>query len=268
MLFAQQERIDVVVPCIEKDLPILHQCLTHLRKNVEGLGRIIILSPKKLTDQAEWASEEGYPFTREDVRCALLEAGIKNPRRDGWYYQQLLKWYLPFVIPNLSNNVLIFDSDTIMLHPMRFLDEEGRTIFNVVENPGTQHFIQHAQTLHPSFTITRPDITSVTHHMLFQRDKVKAFMELIEEHHKVPFWMAFLKNINLKKWKIGVSEFESYFTYILNHHPNGYVINHCIRMDNEWKIELLREQKQAYLEDGVDFVSYHHTVRWTKGRRD
>ena len=46
----------------------------------------------------------------------------KKEKRIGWYYQQLLKQYAPFVIPKISSNVLILEPDTIFLKQVTFMN--------------------------------------------------------------------------------------------------------------------------------------------------
>ncbi|MFX0095788.1 MAG: hypothetical protein ACFFBD_28880, partial [Candidatus Hodarchaeota archaeon] len=108
--------IDVIIPTCEKDLGTLELCIEGCRKNITGLRRIIVISKEKYTDNAEWFDERFFPFSLSDVEHLI---GIS--KREGWYFQQLLKIY-SFSIPDIAENVLAVDSDTIFLRPVSFFE--------------------------------------------------------------------------------------------------------------------------------------------------
>ena len=86
----------------------------------------------------------------------------------GWYYQQLLKLYAAFVIPDISSNVLIVDADTIFLNPVHFLNAQHAGLYN----PGTEYnppYFEHAAKLIPNFKKLFPQHSGISHHMLFQK---------------------------------------------------------------------------------------------------
>src|ERR1700733_3334651 len=105
--------IDVVIPSIEKDAMTLELCIAGIRKNCSSIRKVIVVSSKQLTHKAEWFDESRYPFSKKDV-AFYLSKGVsqrtssllqQQDSRLGWYYQQLLKLYAPFVIPDISPNV-------------------------------------------------------------------------------------------------------------------------------------------------------------------
>ena len=108
-LFGKENIVDVVIPCVEKDLYTLERCIEHVKENLEGVRRVIVVSPQKYTENAEWFNEKNYPFSKDDVNAYLGKVDTTNYPRIGWYYQQLLKFYAPFVIPEIAENILILD---------------------------------------------------------------------------------------------------------------------------------------------------------------
>ncbi|MBX9639986.1 MAG: hypothetical protein K2X97_09735, partial [Mycobacteriaceae bacterium] len=104
--------IDVVIVSHPKDVDTLDLCIEGIRRNGDHVGRVIVVSPQKLTEQAEWVDEKIFPFTKEDVALAIAkgdkeksERVLKHPTRGaGWYLQQLLKMYSPLVISGISSN--------------------------------------------------------------------------------------------------------------------------------------------------------------------
>ena len=57
--------IDVVIPCLEKDLDTLPLCIRGIRENCAGIRKIIVVSEKQLTDAADWFNEAKYPFNKK-----------------------------------------------------------------------------------------------------------------------------------------------------------------------------------------------------------
>ncbi len=215
--------IDVVIPSDAKDIPTLEQCIRGIRENGANIRRIVVVSKKRFTDQAEWFDESNYPFSFQDVASALANRDpdlekllFQKGSRTGWYFQQLLKLYAFFVIPDLSPNVLILDADTVFLQPVTFLNQEGGGMYN----PGTEYHIpyfEHAARLLPGFQRLFPEYSGVSHHMLFQRPVIEALFEEVEEMHGAPFWQVFCQLVDRQHLWAGASEYEIYFNYVFSH---------------------------------------------------
>ena len=88
-------RIDIVIPCHPKDIPILGPCIDSVRRFVPDAGRIYVVSRDRIDAGDTWIPEDAYDFSREDCERLL-------PTADGcarWYLQQLLK-----LLPDLTFN--------------------------------------------------------------------------------------------------------------------------------------------------------------------
>lgn len=124
--------IDVVIPCDLKDQRLLDRCIEGIKGQCSQVRRVIVISKVPLTKRAEWFDENLFPFQKTEVALALFhqnkEAALRYMsgwNRLGWIYQQLLKLYAVQVIPDISPNVLVLDSDTIFLNPVTFTNSEG-----------------------------------------------------------------------------------------------------------------------------------------------
>jgi len=119
--------IDVVIMAAPKDYSVLHFCIEGIKRNVQNLRRIIVVSPTQCSNEAEWFDERLFPFTKEQVLSAIYGAKeewvLRSNFRNQWYFQQLLKLYAPLVIPNISQNVLITDAVVVFLKPLVFQTE-------------------------------------------------------------------------------------------------------------------------------------------------
>lgn len=207
--------IDVVIPCIEKDLPTLELSIEAIRKYGKDVRRIIVVSNKRLTDKAEWFDETQYPMQKKDV--ARLMYGVEDTTlpRVGWIYQQLLKLYAPQVIPDISENVLLLDSDTVFLRPVQFIRSDGVALYNV----GTEYYpayFEHIQRLLPGTSKVFPQYSGICHHMLIQKEIIDEIFSQVEAIHGIPFWEAVVRLLDKEELKF--SEYELYFNYVFAHH--------------------------------------------------
>ncbi len=214
------EPIDVVIPCTKKDLNTLEHCIAGIRKNCHEVRRVIVVSKERLTGSAEWYDESLYPFSMHDVAYELVGSNVEAVQyvanrlnRLGWIYQQLLKLYAPMVIPGISSNVLIVDSDTIFLRPVTFIGENGAALFNVGTECHSPYFF-HARRLLPYLHKVFPAFSGICHHMLMQKCVLDDLHKAIQTRHSLPLWKAFLRCIDKSDlFGSGASEYEIYFNY-------------------------------------------------------
>ncbi len=252
--------IDVVIPCHKKDTRTLELAIKGARANIQNCGRIIVVSAEQYSTEAEWFDERNYPFTQETVAFEIFKDTQKahqfmnHPKtRIGWIYQQLLKAYAIFVIPNISPNVLILDADTIFLRPISFQDHTtGAGLYN----PGTENtiaYFQHLERVLPGCKKVFPQYSGISHHMLLQRSVMNAlYADIRKAHNGKEPWIVFCEQIDhneLFKSCMCV-EYELYFNYIFARDPRVQ-IRHC-RWDN-----IPFYQFNSKKHHGYDYLSCH-----------
>ena len=223
--------IDVVVPCGPKDRETLELCVEGIRANGLNVRRIIVVSKERMTEAAEWFSEEAYPFSKEDLALEIFRGDAEAAQeflalpncRIGWIYQQFLKLYAPFVIPQISPNVLVLDADVIFLNPASFLTEEGHPLFNF----GDEHipsYFAHAARLLPDLRRVFPNYSGIAHHMLFQKPILEDLFQLISGHHHIEPWRAICRAIDPKEAPVScLSEYEIYFNFVFLRTPQAKI---------------------------------------------
>ncbi|MFI0434188.1 MAG: DUF6492 family protein [Parachlamydiaceae bacterium] len=221
----ENDPIDVVFVSHPKDKITLEYAIDGIKKNGANIRRVIVVSPQKITDKAEFFDEKRFPFKKEEIGLAIGRGNRQRAelffmgmhRTESWYYQQCLKLYAPFVIDDISPNVLIVDADTIFMNPVTFLNESNGALFctNSAKEAKPAYF-RHAARLVPGYKRMKPKVYSVCHHMLFQRPILEDLFRTVEEYHEEEFWKAFCHCVNLKKNE-GASEFEIYFSFALSH---------------------------------------------------
>jgi hypothetical protein len=214
--------IDVVIPCHPKDAMCLEKTIQSIQKYVKDIRRIIVISSSRITDTAEWVDEKIFPFTKESLALEIF----KSPRlasyqlnrsksRMGWVYQQFLKLFASYYIPEISSNVLIVDADVIFLKPITFLQENGAGLYAVKDRRNPKYF-EHITQLLPTLTKYFDEYSGVVHHMLFQKPILDDLMREIQERHTCEPWIAIARAITLIKndmREAALSEYDLYFNF-------------------------------------------------------
>ncbi len=254
--------MDVVVLSCEKDLETLEYCLKGIKENViPKPRRIIVISEKKLTENAQWFDEKQFPFSKSDVSKELLyddpEKIVQHTvgGRVGWYYQQLLKLYAYKVIPGIADNVLIVDSDTVFLKPVQILNKYNTGLYATGKEKHQPYFI-HMNKLIPGLKRVFPKYSGIVHHMLFQKEVLDDLFSTIENQHQCSAWKAMCHLVDSKSlYKSGFSEYEIYFNFLFSKKSNVQI--KPLKWRNINSLSLLPEcQKEKY-----DFVSCHDYLR-------
>ena len=218
--------IDVVIPTHIKDIDVLDLCIQQVRENVIGVNNIYVVSKEKYTNEAIWIPPSILPFTIKDIADM-----IGMHWRTGWYYGLTIQITAGLYIPNLKDNVLIIDTDTMLLTPTKFL-ENNKALYNVsydTTDPKSPYY-EHMWKLIPGLT-KQGEYSGIVMYQLMQRDILKEMSDLVEDIHKKPFWKAFVDVTNEPYQYMGseqrhefctgkLTAYELYFNYMLKYHPD------------------------------------------------
>lgn len=253
------DSIDVVIVSHPKDKATLDYCIEGIKSNCHKVRRVIVVSSEKLTDQAEWFDEGQYPFSLDEVFMTIVKGDRekgedvfrRHNRPIGWYWQQLLKLYAPFVIPGISSNVLVIDADTIFLNRVKFLNQKNGALFAFNKIEPKARYLRHAERLLPGYERVHTEVYSVCHHMLFQKPILKDLFRTVENYHKTPFWKAFCACVDLNEGKAAASEYEIYFNFAFNH------TNQVELRKLKWMNSKYLDEMDSYQEEGYHYVSFH-----------
>ena len=258
--------VDVIIPSTEKDLYTLDLCIEGIRKNCAQVRRIIVISNNQLTTKAEWFDEKLFPFTKEEVGYYLAgcdeqkaKAFLSAPSpRVGWYLQQLIKLYAPYVIPEISTNVVHLDSDTIFLNPVDFVDSNGAGLYNT----GTEYhmpYFDHLAKLIPGQKRLLPKHSGICHHMLLQKSILDDLFQTVESHHNMELWKAYCLCVNENDLYLsGAASDEVYFNFAFSQTDQLHL--RFLKWDNLPTIKTLAKcRKQGY-----HYISCHSWSREDK----
>ncbi len=249
--------IDVVIPAHKKDLLTLEHVIAGVKRNAKNIRRVIVVSKEKYTDKAEWFDEALYPFSYKEI------SDIVGGESVGWYYQQLLKLYACFAIPNISENILILDADTVFYRKVEFFSPEGLPLYNLSKDKDLdksefhQSSFKHILKILPEIAQKFPqefvNVSGVCHHMLFQKEIITDLMRKVEAYSGSgeEFYKIFLRSR-----EGSIAEYNLYFYFLISCHSKSYKIRLLKYKNtanfNPWK-ERLRKK--------YHYCSYHSYMR-------
>jgi hypothetical protein len=223
-----KQTIDIVIPTHPKDVETLVLCIKQAKKYVANVRRIIIISPTIIPaameiSGVEYVPDSAFPFNIEEIAKIFADETINN--RSAWYFQQLVKFYIFEIIPDLTDNVLILDSDVIFLRRHTFVTRDGTINLTISKRESHQPYYEHMAKLFPHIAKANASWSGVSHHSVFNRQIIQHIMKSALDYHTdlcssendtpaYNFWRIFLKLVNTSE-SSGASEYEIYFNYSL-----------------------------------------------------
>jgi hypothetical protein len=253
------EPIDVIIPCAKKDVPTLELCIKGIRDNGKNIRKIIVISSERLTNNADWFDENKFPFSNEDIANEIYGNNENMKKsfittRAGWLLQQFLKLYSVYVIPGISENILVLDADTIFLKPVEFQNNDNEPLFAYGKENHTAYF-ETAKILLPYFSKVYKEYSGIAHHMLFQKSILEYLFNEIQKYNNEEPWKAIChaisKRISNRGFFAEFSEYELYFNFVFLTTNQGH-----IRILKHYDISSLN-QIPSYQKDNYSYVSAH-----------
>jgi hypothetical protein len=241
--------MDIVIPVARKDYQKLKNTISAILENsITSIKNIYVIAQngeflkylKKLNKKVILIEEHLFPFTINDI-SNLLEFKNSSYNHSSWYYQQLLKFYIFSVIENISNMVLILDSDFVFCKKISFISNDGKAILSngypfkwlqgTTNYPKTvtHTHIEFAMRFVPGFDIIN-SFSGMHHHMVFQKEIIKELFFIVEQYHKTSFWKAFINNLEIHKWN-AASEYVIYYHFALLRFPDKNLTRHLKTCD-------------------------------------
>jgi hypothetical protein len=234
-------RFDIVISSCKKDQFVLQKAIQSIKEYIKDYRRIIVVSNEKLTDidGVEWFDEKLYPFSMKDIYDNMYNMLPEEMRRRKVsYINQLIKLYAHKVIPNLLDNILIYDSDIIFIKETTLFEDDIPLYGNRIVNyyGGYNKYLNHHKKLHNSFDfynklkINQPlkkqnkFCSGICHHIIYNKDIINELINLIETTHKVVFWIYYLNIIYTRSKDSNLhlepANCELYYNYVNLFHPD------------------------------------------------
>lgn len=220
-----REKIDVLIPAIEKDLRVLPYVIDGIKRQVKHpIGKIMIVAPKSPKIE-QLCRQKGCKFVNENTVLPITKNHIhyRNKRwdRSGWLFQQLLKLGGDRIASQKS--FLVMDADTVLIRPHIF-KQDGKTVFYCRSWSQPQYFKNYRKLMGKK----RSAPTSfVTHYMLFEKSKLASMKKAIEARHGTSWYNAIIRNIN-KASMFAFSEFETYGNFLYTRNPRKLILKRAL----------------------------------------
>lgn len=240
------EKIDLVFLCIEKDLATIRTAIDAAKGMImHPINKIYLICPES-EKLREVAREKGCEFVEE---TKVLPHFAKGDILPAHLKQQFVKLNADTI--TTTDYFLVIDADTILLQTQIFL-RDGKAVFNatngyVVER---KHMVESVLKLGKYYNL---DFTS--HHMFFNKAKLKAMKSRLEELHGRP-WQNALNNQDTPASYF--SEYEMYANFVLTFFPDEATI---VNGRNSWmpadRISGI-EWQRGFLSTRYKSVSFHH----------
>jgi hypothetical protein len=240
---------DVVISVGPNDKDIVSKQVKYTRQNVVGYRNIYIIPYDAgfTLDGCITIPESAFPFSKDTFNTFHPDA----TKRAGWYLQQLFKLYAGRIIPGILDRYLIIDADTFFFQPTTFIDTKtGAGLFNYSSECHLP-YLEHLNKMHPTLYRVDAHKSGICHHMLFRTAYLNELINLVESHHRCPFYEAFFKCVRDAP-KSGASEYEIYFNFMLKYHPDDVQIRKLL-----WK----NENSLDAIDPSYDYFSYHTYLR-------
>jgi len=240
---------DIVIPVGPYDKDIIQKQLEYTKKNIIGYRNIYLIcyDPTINVEGCITIDENIFPFNIDTVRNFHGKFD-----RNGWYLQQLLKFYAGTIIPNILERYLNLDSDTFFLKPTIFV-ENNKCLYNYGKEYHKPYF-KHMAELDPTLTKVDNTKSGICHHMMFETKYINELITKIEQNHNDTFYNIFLKIITDKyvlEKGAGASEYEIYFNYMLKNHSDKIKIR---------KLNWINTNN-LITNANYDYISYHWHMR-------
>lgn len=188
---------DAVIPFHPKDIHTLKMCCDSL-KNILNVERIFLIS-------SENPNIEGTIFISESSVTNLISLNEiteiwkkhnpNNSSRSGWIYQQILELGVPDIIPDISDDYIVCDSDIVFLkNPYINIPNDvfpfDRAFTGEYERPYRENY-ERLMKEPPS-----SGISFINHHMVTNKVFVSQLKKTIEQRNNKRWDRAIVENLN------------------------------------------------------------------------
>lgn len=220
--------MDIVICVSLKDCFIARKNLFHIHKNIKADNIFIItdkrnfwLFSKRIQHKynVTLIDEEDIITNRQQLE-AVAQQHFTCDYRFGWYYQQFLK--IGFAKSQYAKKFyLIWDSDTIPLKELSFIDKE-RMIFT----PKTEYHKAYFETMQALIGYGKEaEYSFIAEHMAVSVPIMQELIQKIQDSDiQGSSWPAKIINATPTNDSNGFSEFETYGTYCHHNYPDKFVI--------------------------------------------
>jgi len=240
---------DAVIPFHPKDIPTLQMCCDSL-KNVLNVERIFLISSENPN-----IAETNFINEKEITNLISLNEiseiwKYHNPNiayRSGWIYQQILELGAPDIIPDISEDYIVCDSDIVFLKNPYINAPNDMFPFDRAFTGEYHHpYIDHYQRMMQE--PAKAGISFINHHMVTNKSLLAELKKMIEIKNNKRWDWAIVENLNFNEASAFASD-DLYGNWAVAYHPNK-MINVPLKILDVFKIpssdDLINLKNQGY----------------------
>ncbi len=254
---ASPVKIDILIPCIEKDLPVLPFVVDSIRQNIKHpIGKIFIAAPESneiknfcIEKACIYIDETSFlPLNKKDINYVY-----KGIDRSGWLFQQLLK--LSADVISEEKFVLVADADTVFIRPQVFFAED-KILFDISDEYHEEYFKTYDKL---TGLKAKNPVSFVSHHALFDTGRLKELKTLIENKHGLPWHKAIIDLADGSDISY-FSEYETYGNFMYSNYPQEMSLQYWFNLSlNKNSINNLQNISKTFSNKykAVSFHSYN-----------
>jgi Family of unknown function (DUF6492) len=153
----------------------------------------------------------------------FIESKGQDRRRAGWYLQQFLKMSACF-LPDISDYYLIWDADTIMLNPMRFLNDRNQVLIKPSSEYHRPYFDTYCKIIGKPRSV---NFSFISEHFFINKYYMIELIAAIEEHATMEqswVWKIMTAIDTNQLSGSGFSEYETYGNFVDMVHPGTFAL--------------------------------------------
>ena len=222
----ENTNFDAYIISAVSDFDVLKKNIPYIKKNIPA-ERIFIVAKERPSEEVlsgcyfldENSIIDGMTYKAVSEKITSLGADGKH---SGWYLQQFIKLGISKTCE--KKFYLVWDCDTIPLHPIDFFDAKNRPYFNLKREYKARYF----KTIKKMLGLKKQEHASfISEHMLFDTELVKELIQHIENSISLKgttFWekILFASLSEKSESERNFSEFETYGTFIEHFYPQRY----------------------------------------------
>ncbi|MBQ5754671.1 MAG: hypothetical protein IIV90_03280 [Oscillospiraceae bacterium] len=221
------KRYDIVMPILKRDWPAAQVNLPFVFENLP-IRRLVVLSGPDI--QPLLPQDERIVFVDENKLVEglslaavkeVMRRRIGTDRRAGWYFQQFLKMGYARVCQ--EEQYIVWDADMVPVRPIAFEKEDGTLLFSLKEEYNKPYF----DTMKTLLGLEKcREESFIAENMIMDCALMREMLAEMEANQAVQgesFWEKCLWAVEESQLpKSGFSEFETFGTWVLAHHPERY----------------------------------------------
>jgi len=247
-------KLDVVIPCLNRDIDLLEYCISGLRENLmHPIGTIFLVAPLSM-EICEVAKRNYCTFVCEDelaMRPKDYRYIVQGVDRTGWIVQQLIKLNASIIVD--TDSYWVCDADTVLVSPQSLIS-------------GSKYILNISDEFHFPYRYTIANLTGqkpwfpfsfVSHNMIFNKPYLVSLKSRIETYTRMEWSQAIWSNLDDTQ-QSSFSEYELYGNYVISSHLAA------ARFEYFHNLSLPRSAAQHHERDKSKYlgvykaVSYHH----------